>query len=322
MEEELKSTHNIKMAAKISGVPELLIRAWEGRYSAISPNRTDSNRRIYSDSDIDKLILLRKLTQQGYRIGNLAQMNVDDLNELYKKAVLENNLIQREDKFSLTQEHQEIINECIVSIKKYDDKQLNILLNQASVKFSQHELTEKIIIPLIEKIGESWKLGLLRTSHEHFTSAILIKFLNNLSDGYKIDSAAPKIVITTPDGQYHEVGAMIGSALASSLGWKTIYLGASLPAEDIASAAQELNAKCIFLSMVYPNDNPKLNLQLKKLRELIGENVFIIASGNAVSGYSNTLIEIGANIIETPKQFEEILNQVREQINPNNEKEI
>jgi len=71
--------------------------------------------------------------------------------------------------------------------------------------------------------------------------------------------------------------------------------------------------------MVYPNDNPKLNQQLKKLRELVGENVFIIASGNAVSRYSNTLLEIGANIIETPTQFEEILNQVREKINPNNE---
>jgi len=319
MEEELKSNHNIKMAAKLSGVPELLIRAWEGRYSAVSPNRTDSNRRVYSDSDVDKLILLKKLTQQGYRIGNLAQLNLDDLNELYKKAVPENNLIQSEEKFLLTQEHQEIISESLEAIKKYDDKQLSLILNRVSVKFSQQELTGKIIIPLIEKIGECWKLGLLRTSHEHFTSAILIKFLNNLSDGYKIDNTAPKIVITTPDGQYHEVGALIGSALAASLGWKPIYLGASLPSEDIASATQDLEARCIFLSMVYPNDNPKLNQQLKKLRELVGENVFIIASGNAVSRYSNTLLEIGANIIETPTQFEEILNQVREKINPNNE---
>lgn len=310
------------MAAKLSGVPELLIRAWEGRYSAISPIRTESNRRIFSDSDIDKLILLRKLTQQGYRIGNLAQMNIDELNNLYIKAVPEDNSIQKEEKNLLSQVHMEVINECIESIKKYDDRQLSILLNQASVKFSQQELTEKIIIPLIEKIGDEWKNGLLRTSHEHFTSAILIKFLNNLSEGFKIESSAPKIVITTPDGQYHEVGALIGSALSASLGWKPVYLGASLPAEDIASAAQELNARCIFLSLVYPNDNPKLNLQLKKLHELTGDDAFIIVSGNAVSGYLNTLTDIDAKIVDTPKQFEELLTNIRNQINPNNGKTL
>lgn len=322
MEKKLGNNHNIKMAAKLSGVPELLIRAWEGRYSAISPSRTSSNRRIYSDSDIDKLILLRKLTQQGYRIGNLAQMDINDLIELLKKTITENNLVQKENKYSLTKEHLDMLDESILAVKKYDDKELTTLLNQAAIKFPQQELIGKVIIPLIEKIGENWKLGLLRTSHEHFTSAVLVKFLNNLSEGYKIDSTAPKIIITTPDGQYHEVGALIGSALAASLGWKPIYLGASLPAEDIASATKDLNARCVFLSLVYPNDNPKLNAQLKKLRELVGENVFIIASGNAISGYIKTLSEIGANITETPEQFEEILNKVREQINPNNREEL
>ena len=309
------------MAAKLSGVPELSIRAWEGRYSAITPDRTESNRRLYSDSDIDKLILLRKLIQHGYRIGNLAQMSYGELKQLYEKNGPSVEASESSQKYSLSGIHKNIINECIEAVRKYDDKLLEILLNQAAVKFSQPELTEKIIIPLIDKIGDYWKEGLLRVSHEHFTSAILVKFLNNLSEGFKIDSAAPKIVITTPDGQYHEVGALIGSALAASMGWKPVYLGASLPSEDIASATEDLNSQCIFLSIVYPNDNPKLNAQLKKLRELVGQHTFLIVSGNATSGYKNILNEIGAYIVDTPKQFEDLLNQVRNQINPNNGKE-
>ena len=310
------------MAAKLSGVPELSIRAWEGRYSAITPDRTESNRRVYSDSDIDKLILLRKLTQHGYRIGNLAQMSFGELKELYKKNGPSAETSELSQKYSLSGIHKNIINECIEAVRKYDDKLLEILLNQAAVKFSQPELTEKIIIPLIDKIGDYWKEGLLRVSHEHFTSAILVKFLNNLSEGFKIDSAAPKIIITTPDGQYHEVGALIGSALAASMGWKPVYLGASLPSEDIASATEDLDAHCIFLSIVYPSDNPKLNVQLKKLRELVGQHAFIIVSGKAAPGYKIVLNEIGAYIVDTPKQFEDLLNQVRDQINPNNGKEI
>ena len=309
------------MAAKLSGVPESLIRAWEGRYSVITPDRTESNRRLYSDSDIDKLILLRKLTQHGYRVGNLAQMPLGELKELYAKNGFSAEASESYQKYSLSEIHKNIIDECIEAVRKYDDKLFEILLNQAAVKFSQPELTGKIIIPLIDKIGNYWKEGLLRVSHEHFTSAILVKFLNNLSAGFKIDSAAPKIIITTPDGQYHEVGALIGSALAASMGWKPIYLGASLPSEDIASVAEELNSQCIFLSIVYPNDNPKLNVQLKNLRQLVGQNTFIIISGNAASGYKNILNEIDAYIADTPKQFEDLLNQARTQINPNNREE-
>ena len=318
----MNNSYSIKMAAKLSGVPELSIRAWEGRYSAINPDRTESNRRLYSDSDIDKLIILRKLTQQGYRIGNLAQMSFGELKELYKKNGPSAEANESFQKYSLSEIHKDIINECIEAVRKYDDKLLGILLNQAAVKFSQPELTEKIIIPLIDKIGDYWKEGLLRISHEHFTSAILIKFLNNLSEGFKIDSTAPKIIVTTPDGQYHEVGALIGSALAASMGWKPVYLGASLPSEDIASAAEDLNSQCIFLSIVYPDDNPKLNARLKKLHELVGQRTFLIVSGKAAAGYKNVLNEIGAYIVETPKQFENLLMQIRSQINPNNGKGI
>lgn len=310
----MNNNYNIEMASKLSGVPKLSIRAWEGRYSAINPDRTDSNRRLYSDSDIEKLILLRKLTQNGFRIGNLAQLSIEELKTLYKNSIPANNIIQEYQKYSLSEIHIDVINECIEAVKNYDEKQLGVLLNQASVKFSQPELTEKIIIPLIDKIGDYWKEGIMRVSHEHFTSAVIVKFLNNLSEGYKIESAAPKIIITTPDGQYHEVGALIGSSLANSRGWKTIYLGASLPAEDIASVTKELDAGCIFLSIVYPNDNSKLNAQLKKIRELVGKEVHIIASGNAVPGYENTLKEINAYISYTPNQFGDYLSKIRNKI--------
>ena len=308
------SNYNIKMAAKLSGVSELSIRSWEGRYSAINPNRTDTNRRLYYDNDIEKLILLKKLTQHGHSIGNLASMEIPELADLLFKIELAkpgNSQIN-------SPEEESIVNSCIEVIRQFDDRQLLGLLNEASVKFSRPDLIEKIILPLMIRIGQYWENGMLRVSHEHFTSAVIIKFLNTLTDGFQIPDNAPRIVITTPEGQYHEVGALIGASLAASDGWRTTYLGASLPAEDIAAAVAQLNVRAIFLSIVYPGDNPALNTQLKKLREMVGDKVYILVSGNGVNGYKNILSELGFRTTLSPKHFREILKSVRNEIHPNN----
>ena len=305
------------MAAQLSGVTELSIRSWEGRYSAVIPNRTVTNRRLYSDSDIEKLALLKKLTQYGHRIGELANLSIPKLLELVSKIELKESSTNKSISKSFSCDAK-IVTDCIEEIRKYDDKQLTMLLNTASVKYNQVQLIEKVIIPLIEKIGIYWKEGLLRISHEHFASAIIVKFLNSLSDGFKVQETAPRIVFATPEGQYHEVGALIGASLAASNGWKTTYLGASLPAEDISSAIKQLNARCVFLSITYPDDNLAMNSELRKLREMVGDDVFIIVNGNSASGYKNTLQQINASIIESPKEFSDLLQAIRKKINPNN----
>lgn len=312
------SEYSIKMAAKLSGLTELSIRAWEGRYSAVTPNRTKSNRRVYKDSDIEKLILLKKLTQHGHRISDLANLPSGKLSELLLNIEMMNNNLNRGNAGIENRPEEIIVNDCIDAIRKYDDSQLMNLLNAATLKYNQPQLIENILIPLMEKTGVYWREGLLRISHEHFTSKVIYKFIINLSDGFQIKETAPRIVITTPDAQYHEVGAMIGLSLAASEGWKTTYLGPSLPAEDISSAVNQLKARVLFLSIVYPPDNHSLNNELKRLREMIGRDVFIIVSGNAVHGYKSTLDQIQAYIVDTPSNFFELLRSIRSKINNGN----
>jgi MerR family transcriptional regulator, light-induced transcriptional regulator len=311
------STYNIKMAAKLSGVPELSIRSWERRYSALTPLRTDSNRRLYSDSEIEKLVLLRKLIQFGHHIGNLANLSINDLTDLLGKTEINDVSLKGKDtETDISNEFNIYVNDCLDAIRKYDDKRLESILNEASVQYSQPIFVEGIILPLMEKVGDYWREGLLRVSHEHFTSVIIRKLLTNLSDGYLISQSAPRILVTTPEGQYHEIGAIIGTVLAASDGWQTTYLGASLPAEDIASAIKQLNSQCLFLSIVYPADDPNINIQLKKLREMMGDNIFILVSGRSATAYKKTLTDINAHLINTPSHFRDLLQIIRKKINP------
>jgi len=306
------------MAAKLSGVTELSIRSWERRYSVLTPHRTDSNRRLYTDKEIEKLVLLRKLIKFGHRIGNLASMSVNDLVNLLGKSEINNALVKGKNSEIVTSEkYLMFINDCLDAIRKYDGKKLQLILNDASVQLSQPRFIEGLLLPLIEKVGAYWKEGLLRVSHEHFTSVIIRKLLTNFSDGYLISESAPKILVTTPEGQYHEIGAIIATTLAASDGWQTLYLGASLPAEDIASAVKLLNVRCIFLSIVYPNDDPSINTQLRKLREMVGDNIFILVSGRSAQAYKKTITNLNAHLINTPSHFRDLLQMIRKQINPN-----
>jgi DNA-binding transcriptional MerR regulator len=77
-----ENKYPIKAVAQKTGLSVHVIRAWEKRYNAVVPNRTDTNRRLYSESDIEKLQILLKLTTQGHNIGGIANLSIDDLREM------------------------------------------------------------------------------------------------------------------------------------------------------------------------------------------------------------------------------------------------
>jgi DNA-binding transcriptional MerR regulator len=56
-------TYNIQFVANITGINPHTIRAWEKRYQAILPQRDHNGRRLYSNSDIDRLSTLHKLVK-------------------------------------------------------------------------------------------------------------------------------------------------------------------------------------------------------------------------------------------------------------------
>jgi MerR family transcriptional regulator, light-induced transcriptional regulator len=77
--EPIDSGYGIGAVSRLSGVPRETIRIWERRYDAVQPARDASNRRQYSRDDIDRLILLRRLVDQGHAISSVARLGLADL---------------------------------------------------------------------------------------------------------------------------------------------------------------------------------------------------------------------------------------------------
>ena len=120
-----------------------------------------------------------------------------------------------------------------------------------------------------------------------------------------------KLIVATPSGQLHELGALLVYSTATNLGWRVIYLGASLPAAEITGAALQHGVRAIALSLVYPEDDPLVDTELRKLRQLLPPEVSIIVGGRAAEAYRSSIESIGAFLIGDLNALYNTLDQLR-----------
>jgi DNA-binding transcriptional MerR regulator/methylmalonyl-CoA mutase cobalamin-binding subunit len=303
----------IKVVSQMTGLSVHVIRAWEKRYNVVEPDRSDTNRRLYSEEEIEKLKLLNEAVHKGHNIGSVAAYTVSELKNLLVKGSsggtqTKENFIFTESKKSV----EEIIQECLIAIKDYDAHKLEAILLNASSKLTQPVLLEELIVPLVYKVGELWHTGEIRVANEHLASSVVRSFLFNLLESYSVGESAPVLVSATPRGQEHELGALIAGVVAASSGWKVIYLGSSLPAEEIGAVVSHLGAKVVTLSIIYPSDDPHLKRELIKLHQILPTEVSLVVGGRAAKGYYDVLDEIGAMTVTNSRQLRLELEAIRE----------
>jgi methanogenic corrinoid protein MtbC1 len=118
-------------------------------------------------------------------------------------------------------------------------------------------------------------------------------------------------VVATPAGQIHELGALIVSAMAADLGWQVTYLGASLPAAEIAGAARQCRARAVALSLVYPEDDPRLGGELARLREALPPEVALLVGGRALPAYRELAAGLGAVTVDSLGHLGAVLDGLR-----------
>ncbi|HEQ99161.1 MAG TPA: MerR family transcriptional regulator [candidate division Zixibacteria bacterium] len=315
----MEHKHPIKVVEKRTGLSSHVMRIWERRYSAVTPERTDSNRRMYTDGEIERLILLRKATQAGESNGQIARLSDPQLKMLVESSASNFNIDPRYSSGGGNGEsyHEPrlYLKECLDAIVDLDSEKLEKILLRASSELTQPEMMEKVLEPLMYKIGDLWREGTLRVVHEHLASAVVRSFLGNMVGALKVDESAPKIIVTTPPGQIHEFGALMVTIAASSAGWHSIYLGPELPAEEIANAVKNIEARAVALSIVYPPDDPRLGPELRRLRQILDDEVVLLVGGRSSGAYNNVLEDLGIEAMQRLSDLHKHLEKIRSKSN-------
>ena len=303
------SNHGIKVVSQRTGLNADVIRIWERRYEAVQPERTRTNRRLYSEAQIQRLGLLRDLTQAGHSIGHMAKLPTEKLRELATEITGTQDHATRTSAAPAAKAS--FLDGCIAAVQRLDAPDLDNTLKHASIELGTLGLLQRVVAPLAQAIGELWREGIVTAAHEHFASAVLRVFLGNIAKPYGGTENAPLLIITTPAGQLHELGALIAGAAAANLGWQVTYLGASLPAAEIAGAARQSRARAVALSLVYPEDDPRLEGELLRLRELLPPETALLAGGRALPAYRGALDKIGARQVDDLAHLCSTLDEMR-----------
>jgi methanogenic corrinoid protein MtbC1 len=118
------------------------------------------------------------------------------------------------------------------------------------------------------------------------------------------------MVVSTPLGQHHELGALLAAILAELKDWQVTYLGPNLPAEEIAAAVKFTKARAVTLSISFSTDEPVVQKELRRLRKLIGNEVALIIGGRAAGYYEAVLDEIGVAKIRNYQYFRHYLDEL------------
>ena len=277
----------IQLASKLSGLSQHLIRMWERRYGALNPSRTDTNRRMYCDEAVKRLRLLKTLTENGHRIGGVARLETAELEELVSRVAPA--AVDAAKTVSEATPPELLVEAAIAASKRYDSDELRCVLLRARMEHGQRGMLHQVICPLIFQIGNDWQQGVLRPSHEHIATAVIREILLTPVPGSQIPVHAPELVVATPAGEMHELGALIVAASARDLGWHVTYLGPNLPVEEISACAKARQATAVALSVVYPENCPVIVDKLRRMRELLPPTMRLIVGGRAAAGYREVL---------------------------------
>jgi methanogenic corrinoid protein MtbC1 len=166
-----------------------------------------------------------------------------------------------------------------------------------------------VVIPLLNEIETGWTDGSIRISHEHLASAVLRTYLDRIRASMPGTPSSPRLIVTTPRNQHHEIGALMVAILAATQSWNVTYLGPNLPADEIVHVAKQLSANAIGLSLVFPVDDATLAEELMHLRAKLGGAIPIIVGGRATQNYAQPLLEIGAKVSQDLWSLRDILHE-------------
>jgi MerR family transcriptional regulator, light-induced transcriptional regulator len=312
--------HTIRIASRRTGLSPHVIRIWERRYGVLSTGRTESNRRLYSDEDLERLSYLRELTQHGHQISMIAHLELPRLKEIIRQEAPNSSVVSNgkgdpasNGKHPSSQliSPEDYQARCLEALRQIDAEGMRELLEQAKVDLGYRATLQKVVAPLITRVGENWQEGELRVAHEHLHTNVVRDYLCSVPLGSTLATNAPELVVSTPSGGAHELGALLVMATARDLGWRVTYLGASLPAEEINAVARARSAKAIAISLVYPAGDADVRVELLRLRSLMPQTMTLILGGRAAESYRKSLAGIpGVRWCDSLDELEKMLTSM------------
>lgn len=273
-----------------------MLRVWERRYEAVRPGRSAGGQRRYSDADIERLRLLHAATRGGRAIGQIAALPTDEIARLAAEDSAERGGATVDAQLAPGERAADLVEGAIALTRAMDAPRLEALLRRGLALFGVPVFVESVATPILRRIGDEWHAGRLTPSQEHLAAAVLHDLIGETMRSVSAEEGAPRLIVATPAGERHAIGAAVVGAAAAADGWRVISLGTDLPAVEIAAAAAATGAAVVAVSLLYVDDPERVTAELRSLRTLIPSSVELIAGGPGALAIGDHLTSMGIRV--------------------------
>jgi DNA-binding transcriptional MerR regulator len=268
--------HPMAVASRLSGLGADLIRAWERRYGAVRPARAAGERRRFSDDDIRRLVLLRRVVEAGWQIGQVAALDDGELNRLCRHAGPPPDAPARQR----GRPAERLLRECLRNVSELDVEGLRRTLENASVELSRFDLLDDVLHPLIRGLHDDVVRSRGAGARRQAASTVIEGFLDGLHPAYPPSPADPEMLVGLPAGDFFEPGARLAAAIGRNEGWHATYLGPNLPAEEMAAAAKVRRARLVLLGIASPEAAAGLDAALDRLHRVLPSAALLVVEAS------------------------------------------
>ena len=277
------SSYSIKDLEQLSGIKAHTLRIWEQRFNFIQPQRTETNIRYYDNSDLKQILNISLLKDHGYKISEIAKLSSEELHSEVN-TITEGELQYPDQLKSLTR--------AMIDI---DEEAFEDIINGNIAQHGFKNTMVNVIYPFLSKVGILWITGSVGPSQEHFmTNLIRQKLIVEIDKLPRvINNNKESVVIYTPEGEFHEIGILFAHYIFKSENKKVIYLGQSLPFEDIRFVVENNKPTAIFTAFTTLPSQNDVQIYIKKLEQNF-PHLKIFLTGMQVIGQN---LEIGKNSI-------------------------
>lgn len=281
----IKQDFTIKDLENISGIKAHTIRIWEKRYNLLTPNRTETNIRFYSNENLLKLLNIVLLNNNNFKISKIAKMSDEEL-ILQSREIAFNSL-----------DNDEAINSFKLAMFQFDKVLFNNTYNKLLLNMTFREVFKDVFIPFLDDIGLLWQTDTLIPAHEHFISNLIAQKIqiNTEKLQYSISESAKTYVLFLPENEIHELGLLYLNYELTLRGNNTIYLGQSLPLDNLDYFFKSGKEFCFITSMTIMPYNAKVEEYFKEIDAILkGVKHQLIATGNKTNLVKN--LKFNSNI--------------------------
>jgi MerR family transcriptional regulator, light-induced transcriptional regulator len=299
-------TYSIQQVSEITGLSKQVVRKWEERYQIVNPERLENGYRIYSETDINTILKVKGLVEQGHTVKQAAY--------LVQKGGSPTDQSQLDAGWKKTFKYEEF-NEYVLDLLKEgthcNESGMNLILQQAYHQKGLEFFIQSVVIPFLKEVGNRWEKGQWGEYQESLASLTVRDFLVQLRRNFKYRDNAPTLLGACLPYEQHEVPVLILLIQAMLKGWKTVLLGASPAEGSIEKTVQKLKPDKVILSATTSlpfEQDPQLLNKLDRFASECRDTNFYIGGPGAVQYLAGGK---QLQFIQLTHSLDEVLNLIK-----------